>query len=629
MFGKFKKSIKADSIRNLNIDDLDESALPVLNAGALIKLLDQENRIQSIQQLSGIGQKHYSHLYKSVIDSFIESCQLVPASTSHHHAGLGGLIVHTLEVVERALRIRKDHELPQNTNPETIALQEHVWTYGVFIGAILHDAAKLVTNYRLVLSNGSDWNVFGKSIQETGADSYKIEFLKSVSYVLHSKLGATFFYMIPPAGRQWVASYSVLMNQLSSYLQNDPYESGVIGDIVRESDGYSVAENIRIGGDKVRLQNAPTIPLVQKLIMALRQLLENQEIKVNASGGGAGWVEGQYTYIACAVVAEKITAYLRASGATDIPTDNSRIFDILQEHGFAVPNENNKAIWSVKILGAINEDNKPSYGPYHLTMLKFETNRIFHPSHRPLPFGGTIEIDTGTTSSNIYEPEPDKVTEQKTETNNEWNKKNETAPETNSATDAEDDPFAQTTSNCSSLLSQSETKEHDDKCETETDIDDLASNDQNTVATPKGIMDPEIGKIFVDWVKRAISEKSILINKIKARIHIVDEGVLLVSPGIFFDFIENMNLTEPNSNKMDAVKRVQNRLSKLKLNILTPGQRMNIHTYKIKGDNKESSIKGLLFPLSVFYPDGENPKPNKYILSKKAIEANNDGDQDE
>lgn len=615
----------ADSCTN-DLSSLDEHKLPVLTFDQLIVLLGQDNRMRSIKQLTGVGADHFVFLYKPVIENFIEACQLLPASASHHHSGLGGLVVHTLEVIERALKIRKKHELPQNTDPEIIAAQEHVWTYGVFLGAILHDAAKLVTSYKLVLGNNADWNPYGKRIHETGAKTYKIEFIKS-PYGLHSKLGATFFYLIPAAGRQWIAKYTTLMAQLTSYLQNDQFEAGVIGDIVRESDGYSVAQNIKDGGDRIRLSNAPTIPLVDRLMTALRQLLENQEIKVNTSGGSAGWVEGTYTYMVCAVTADKIIGYLRTTGATDIPTDNTRIFDILQEHGFIIPNDVGKAVWAMKVIGPVIRG-KPSFGPYNLTMLKFETSKLFHPAHRPPPFDGKVvannpdakhidsepketvadadnkKVDSETTH-NQQKSETDKYTynletihnQQKPETDNIVNKP-EFDPE---------DPFAPTSVNCASNFSSAAGNKHD----AGTDINPVA-DDYDPGAALQGIMDPEIGKHFIKWLRFSLENKKIKVNNPSARVHIVKEGVLLVTPQIFKDYIDRFGLKEESVDVMDAVKRVQNRVQKLKLHIKAVNS-MNVHFYNIVGSNKKSKINGWLFPIGEIYKDSAPPKPNTFL----------------
>ena len=117
-----------------SLDDLDFNYLPILSSAQLQNLLGLHNRIRTIRRLAGIEPSHFDAAYQCALDRFIESAQLQPASSADHHASAGGLIMHTLEVIEISLQSRKQYMLPQNTSPERIADEEHAWTYAVFAG---------------------------------------------------------------------------------------------------------------------------------------------------------------------------------------------------------------------------------------------------------------------------------------------------------------------------------------------------------------------------------------------------------------------------------------------------------------------------------------------------------------
>ena len=111
-------------------------------------------------------------------------------------------------------------------------------------------------------------------------------------------------------------------------------------------------------------------------------------------------------------------------------------------------------------------------------------------------------------------------------------------------------------------------------------------------------------------------------------IHIVKEGLLLVSPRIFQKYIEDYNLAEtvediekqPSETKEKrAFKLVQKKLEKSKLNIKAKNK-MNIHMYKINGQNKTSKIRGFLVPSSLIY-DGEPPAINPVLENITGILA--------
>ena len=229
------------------LSELNHQKLPILSSQELIQLLGLTNKIRSIERLTSVGSEYFKELYLPAITQYLESVQLAPASTAHHHAGPGGLATHTLDVIERALRQRKSFELPLNAGPETIFDQEHYWTYAVFIGSLLHDIGKMTTNTLIVLNNGKVWNPHKSSLLVSGAKSYHIRFDKH-PYKYHTQIANSFFHMIPEKGRGWLSDIPPIFTELCAWLYGDYYEFGMIGQIIRYADGQSVAANLKIGG---------------------------------------------------------------------------------------------------------------------------------------------------------------------------------------------------------------------------------------------------------------------------------------------------------------------------------------------------------------------------------------------
>lgn len=615
-----KKSLSqsfAGPARGLELAQIDPHRIPILRAEQIIHLLGLDPVIRSLRQLSCVSDKQFELLYRPVIERFIEAAQLVPASTAHHHAGLGGLVVHTLNVAERALKRRKRFELPQHAEPEVIAEHEHAWTYGVFVGAMLHDVGKLLANYCLKLDNRKPWNPFGASILQTGASTYRIDFLSS-DYRLHVRLGPAFWFLVPEAGRQWLAQRADLLIQLMAWLLGDWYECGAIGEIIMDADRSSVAENLKLGGDRDRLAYAPTIPVIERLMMSLRALLEKGEIKVNLAGGGAGWVDGVYTWLACGVVAKKVVAQLKEAGASGIPTDNARLFDIWQEHGYALSTPEGKAVWHVEILGPEDAHGNPGYR-FTLTMLKFETGRLFHPSRRPSAFGGVIRV--------LSEQEAMAEKPQATSSDDAQEVQDDARPAgeslnlKRSPTDAdEEDPFAPM------VCSMEQTKESAPtcgECSGDTPAEGESASQTGSVvpnngqySAPRGLLDPALAKHFISWVRTGILDKSIVVNRPEAKVHVVAEGVLLVTPIIFQHYLRTFGLLSEGMPMNKAFKKIQQVVQKLGLHIKAING-MNVHTYRVEGDNKKGAhISGYLFPVALFYDHmHEPPEPNRYLHS--------------
>jgi len=373
-------------------EDLNLRQLPVLSASELIQACGYAPDLPELFRLVGVQEQHFDNLYRDSLYAFAEAVQLAPASESHHHAGPGGLLKHTLEVVHSALQLRKAYQLPRRGEPESIVAQEHAWTFGVFAGALLHDAGKVMSRSPLILTlaDGTErpWNPHDQKLKEIAPTSYRIAF-RDASYKAHNRYALTLFGVIlPSVARGWLTNYPHILSQLVAYLWGDEYESGDIGEIVVHADRDSTAKNLGGSPDALRFPDAKA-STAELLIGGLRQLLGEKEIKLNQNGG-MGWIHNDFAYFVCKPLVEKIQGYLASQGVTGIPTDSSRLYDILQEGGFALSTPDGQAIWSVTVQGN---------GYQHVfTCLKLEARRLF--SHnRALPTFNGIVTETALTPS--------------------------------------------------------------------------------------------------------------------------------------------------------------------------------------------------------------------------------------
>lgn len=93
----------------------------------------------------------------------------------------------------------------------------------------------------------------------------------------------------------------------------------------------------------------------------------------------------------------------------------------------------------------------------------------------------------------------------------------------------------------------------------------------------------------------------------KARVYIVSEGILLISPGIFKDFAARHS----NAEGWNAV---QKRFQKLKVHCKSRNG-TNIHRYRVQGARRKSILNRLLIPdLSVIYGNTQAPAPNPLLV---------------
>jgi hypothetical protein len=120
---------------------------------------------------------------------------------------------------------------------------------------------------------------------------------------------------------------------------------------------------------------------------------------------------------------------------------------------------------------------------------------------------------------------------------------------------------------------------------------------------------PEKGKEapaakFVEWLSTGLAEGRIPYNENNANVHVVSEGVLLLVPGLFQDFVAECGGGRPDTVQQLFVKR--------KDHVRTPNGE-NIHHYVAWAGPSQMALSGFLLkdPSLVF--DGGIPAPNPSI----------------
>ncbi|MDX2505236.1 MAG: DNA-binding domain-containing protein, partial [Gammaproteobacteria bacterium] len=372
-------------------------------------------------------------------------------------------------------------------------------------------------------------------------------------------------------------------------------------------------------------------------------------LKINRNGA-AGWIYQGKAYLVCRTVANAVQDYLQDNGATDIPSDPTRLYDTWQEHGYAQENVDGGAIWKIAIDG---EDYQ-----LNLTVMVFEADRLFKVGHTPADMKGSITVlsqDTNikklsqasgsenkpeaeTEQSPGTEPgtetvnQPSEQTqgsdpfdisnEQSTETDTDQTPGTGTAPDVSNRQETGTEPGALFTPSAQKSGSALSPAPDNEKTGAVSNDKILAQIEHkytlDSGATPEkevAIPDPNdqfIGEYFINWVKRSIRDKSLRVNRADTPVHIVAAGVVLVSPVILKKFCAQMGFDELTSNKA-TWKIVQARFHKLKLHIKTDNH-VNIHKFQILGANRTSYMNGYLLPFAVIFPEGNQPDLNKKII---------------
>lgn len=590
--------------------------LKVLSPAEL--LAPHEGDIAAIKARAGVPGGHWRSLYQAMFESYAVLVQRLPASESHHHAGLGGLLQHGIEVVRHTLDLKQGVILPRGEAPEVQSRVQDLWTYACVTAALLHDLGKPVTDLHVTLYGGQAGKRAWSPVQgamPVGAH-YGVEFNAQRVYRHHERIPPLLaHHLIPPAGLQWIAGDQAVLYSWLAAIQGDLAKADAIGEIVGKADGLSVARNLS-GSKNVQLPTAKAKPLVERLLTGLRYLFDNNGLPMNRRGAAA-YLDGDTLWLVSKTTLDKLRTHLIEEGQPGIPTRNDRLMDELQQHGLLVATPQERAIWNCEI----------SIGDWtrELTCLRMEAAHVWSdPLRRPDSMDGHV-VPTGSTASAhptadepAGAPQPDAQPAPKPADTAEAPPADETASGGTAQSDAVDDlplpfdlpdddaadtppePTTASTPNRSYPETRPEKTEHRPALTARDTADDQA-NAPAAQAADGQVADlsaeADAGERFVAWLKDSIERQTVPINTAQARIHVLSQGLALVSPRIFRDF--------DSANWSHAQKRFQ----KLRLHKKTPKDE-NIWTCQAAGSRKQSMLKIILIPEPAKTLGIEVPPPN-------------------
>jgi hypothetical protein len=592
--------------------------LPILTAEALLTELKLDPAMNDWRSLAGMDKNVFDALILKPLYRFAESVQLAPASEMHHHSGPGGLLKHTIDVITIALKKRRGIQLPLGGSISDINRQRDLWTYGVFVACLLHDIGKMSANIRLILllKDGTEkrWTPHDQPLSSyKNITYYRIQFEKT-PYAYHHHIALTHFDFLSRDARAFLVQVPAIMAQLTAYLWGDRFESGIIGEIAEAADQESTARDLQLPNEP-RINNS--VAVIDRYLRMMRQWISERAIKIN-SNGGMGWVDNNgHLYLICRSLAEKIIQEGLSLGLKNLPQDHLRVYDILQEHGYALPTPDGKAIWTIQV--------KTAEFTHQFTCLKFVARQLTVPTKPLLPLEGEITLLDAKKSApekNTQETLTQDADSHPQETEKKQGEKSTAAPldimqEHADNTDTDINTAAEKTR-------ASVEKNDPEKTAYDAENAENAENPENTgtahaaiasIATPE--IDPDhspvsldgmdTGAKFLSWLKKGLIEKTILINDVNAEVHIVEEGVFLVAPAIFKTFLNKHNLPGETQHK-----NLSRRFQRLRKHL--PNGNLNIHGYWAGGKNRVTKISGWILPFNIIYEnDYPVPKANKFL----------------
>lgn len=277
------------------LEGTERGWLRVLDAEELLRSLRAADALEAMWRQSRLAAVTWQRDLLPAIHRLAEFVQLMPASESHHHAHVGGLLTHTLEMTLAAMTWRNGHFLPAGAAIEQIDAERDEWTYVVFYAALLHDIAKPMTDLRIQwraarMPEPLRWTPMGGSLMQLAAGrqqaEYRVEFTprSARDYSAHSRLALTILHQIAPAtALAFLARTPHALDTLTHYLSGQDRAS-LVAKIVMRADQASTAKALQ-QGSRARFDTATSVPLIELLMGALKAMLKSgTALPLNRSG---------------------------------------------------------------------------------------------------------------------------------------------------------------------------------------------------------------------------------------------------------------------------------------------------------------------------------------------------------
>ena len=528
-----------------------EGYLPIESAHSLLAAEHRRQLLDRIWQYTALSHAQFIQLYLNPIHRYAEQVQQLPASETHHHAYLGGMLDHGLELVACSLKLRQSYLLPTGAAPEDQAAQTDAWSAGIAYGALLHDIGKIAVDLQVERQDGRVWHPWQGPLDQP----YRFRYLKGRDYHLHgAAAGLLYTQILDRPILDWLSGFPPLWASLLYVLAGQYERAGVLGELVMQADRVSTAQNI--GGNPSKALQAPIHSLQHHLISGLRHLVQH-ELKLNQPGA-AGWLTQDALWLVSKTVTDKLRAYLLSQAIEGIPSSNLAVFDELQSHGLVESTPEGKAIWTALVAQGSWEQT--------FTFLRLQPALIWGSEDRPETFSGTVSV--------AVDDHP---------------------------TDAPASPAAPETVSAGSRQSPSQpdpmTMENADYLGTLLDMFELEESEVSNVSSAGTleISNPSSdnpGQTFLNWVKEGILSHKLIINDSKAKIHTVSGTVFLVTPGLFQRYVQEFpGIAKRVDQEIEEWRWVQKQFENLKVHRKRDNG-LNIWACQVQGPRKRTTLKG-------------------------------------
>lgn len=310
--------------------------LPILTADELLAVHDA--KIRAVAYSSGLSWDEFDDVVLPVYRRAAEYLHLLPASQSHHHDGVGGLLSHSIEVSYHAVRAAGGVIFTIGKTPAERRKLELRWKVAAAVTGLLHDIGKPVTDVQVEGPSGERWSPFLHSLiewaDEAGIDRYFVRWREG-RHRQHETMGSSLLGdVITPRFKAWLTESGTEVYRAIIEAVGNPANKEVLHELMVNADSASVEIDMK----KRTLLESPQqvgIKFERHILDAMQRLLQGGEWAINQPGSRI-WHGEQGTFVAWEGAASDIILKLQDENIPGLPRGAEALADLMLESEKAV-----------------------------------------------------------------------------------------------------------------------------------------------------------------------------------------------------------------------------------------------------------------------------------------------------
>lgn len=313
--------------------------LPAVHPRRLLE--KHEPLIKEIQNYSSLNKEDFRDLMYPVLLRYAEIVHLLPASESHHHCGVGGLLRHGLEVCRNAIVAAKGIEFALDHYPSQRERVRPRWRVAAMVGGLCHDLGKPIVDIGALSPDGQlEWNPHRETLwswlERNKLKDYRLRWRTGARHKRHEWFNAIPLYrLIPPHTLEWLCDGvdQQPLDSLIAALAGALDTNNPLVDLLRLADSKSVEKDLQDSRQRLAATAmGGQRNLAARIIRTIHDRLENNAWKCNKPGELI-WVTTEGVFALFPAIIREAVAVLREQGEASLPHDTTPILQMLADLG--------------------------------------------------------------------------------------------------------------------------------------------------------------------------------------------------------------------------------------------------------------------------------------------------------